>query len=58
MIEKLNSETTGEQVCTPTELTEAELVQISGGIVDNGSGDVPWCGTKPPGWHPGPVHHS
>jgi len=57
MIEKLNSKTKGEQVCTPTELTETELAHISAGIVDNGFGDVPWCGTKPPGWHPGLVVH-
>ena len=58
MIEKLSSETKGEQVCTPAELTEIELAHISGGIVDNGSGEIDWCGTKPPGWRPGPVHHS
>jgi len=52
MTEKLNSETKGEQVCTPAELTENDLAQISGGIVDDGSGNIGWCGTKPPGWHP------
>ena len=59
MIEKLNGETKGEQVCTPTELTENALAQISGGIVDDGLGNIGFCGTKPPGWHPPVlVHHA
>jgi bacteriocin-like protein len=58
MIEKLSSETKGEQVCTPAELTENDLAQISGGMVDDGLGNSGWCGTKPPGWHPPVVHHS
>jgi len=58
MIEKLNNETMGEQVCMPTELTDNELSYISGGIVDDGSGNIGWCGTKPPGWHPPVVGRS
>lgn len=58
MIEKLNNETKGEQVRAPAELTENDLAQISGGISDDGFGDIGWCGTKPPGYHPGPVHRS
>ena len=57
MIEKLNNETVVE--LTSTELTDNELARIAGGIVDDGSGNVGFCGTKPPGSHPGVVvHHS
>jgi hypothetical protein len=31
------------------ELTEDELKDVAGGY----SSDPPWCGTHPPGWHPG-----
>jgi bacteriocin-like protein len=58
MIEKLNNETVVEQSCMLTELTENELSHISGGILDDGTGQVGWCGTKPPGSHPPVVHHS
>jgi bacteriocin-like protein len=58
MIEKLNNETMGEQVFMSTELTDHELSHISGGIVDDGTGQVGWCGTKPPGSHPPVVRHS
>jgi bacteriocin-like protein len=59
MIEKLNNnETMVEQARARAELTESELSQISGGIVDDGSGNIGWCGTKPPGWHPPVVHRS
>jgi bacteriocin-like protein len=37
------------------ELDEAELAQVSGGAGAGllaGIDDAPWCGTKPPGWHP------
>ena len=49
MIEKLNNETISELL---TELTEMELAHVSGGYIGDGSGNVGWCGTKPPGWHP------
>jgi bacteriocin-like protein len=58
MIEKLNNETMGEQACMPAELTDNELSNISGGIADDGLGQVDWCGTKRPGWHPPVVHRS
>lgn len=59
MIEKPNNETISElAAATPIELTENELAHIAGGIADDGSGQVGFCGTKPPGSHPGGVHHS
>jgi hypothetical protein len=46
-MEKIRNEDFGEQV-RAYELTDNELEPISGGNADDG----PWCGTKPPGWHP------
>jgi hypothetical protein len=57
MIEKLNK-SMSELARTPAELTDAELAFVAGGIVDDGSGQVGFCGTKPPGWHPPVLHRS
>ena len=47
VMDKITNEDVAEQVHAD-ELTENELAHISGGNIDDG----PWCGTKPPGWHP------
>jgi hypothetical protein len=58
MIEKLNNESMSEQPCTTAELTDNELAYVAGGIVDDGTGQTGFCGTKPPGWHPPVLHRS
>lgn len=58
MIEKLNNETMSEQARMPAELTDNELAFVAGGIVDDGLGNIGFCGTKPPGWHPPVLHRS
>jgi hypothetical protein len=56
MIDKSKKDT-AENVNAKTELNVDELARVVGGFSDGSSGEPGSCGTKPPGWHPGPVHH-